>query len=116
MNRQRATRAVGRCDETQSPALLIVGNVRLLVTRRNAGDIGLDPDLQEMHAFALRWIEFAVRDAASRTHPLNIAPLDDGTRADAVLVLELPFEHVSQDLHVAMAMRAEAHARLDAVF
>ena len=30
-------------------------------------------------------------------------------------VRELPFEHVADDLHVAVAVRAEAHARLHAV-
>jgi hypothetical protein len=35
--------------------------------------------------------------------------------AQAVLVLQRTFQHVAEDFHVAVRMRAEAHARRDAV-
>ena len=64
---------------------------------------------------ARRRVELAVQHAAARAHALHVARRDDRAVAHAVLVRQLPVEHVGNDLHVAVAVRAEAHARLHAV-
>src|SRR5262249_45817694 len=46
----------------------------------------------------------------------HVAGADGGSSAGRVLVSELTGQHVADDLHVAMAVRAEAGARGDAVF
>ena len=69
-----------------------------------------------MHEIVLRRIEFAVHDAGARAHALHVARLDDRTGAHAVLVLQRAFQHVADDFHIAVAVRAETHARLHAVF
>jgi hypothetical protein len=89
--------------------------VLLLVLRRDAAHVRLDPDLQEVHGLGLRVIELAVLDAAAGAHALHVAGADDGTRARGILVRERAVEHVADDLHVAMAVRGEAGARDDAV-
>ncbi len=53
--------------------------------------------------------------ARPRAHALHIPWRDDGSIAHAVLVLERTFEHIAQDLHVAMTMRRKAPARLHAI-
>src|SRR5262249_49804808 len=60
-------------------------------------------------------VELAVLDARPRRHALHVAGPDHRAGAEAVLVLERSLEHVRQDLHVAVAVRAEAGARLHAV-
>ena len=71
-------------------------------------DIRLNPDLQKMQLVRLRAVELAVPHAAARAHALHVARADGRSRADGVLVRELPFEHVADDLHVAMPVGAEA--------
>ena len=54
--------------------------------------------------------------AAAGAHALHVSRPDRGAGADGVLVRELAFEHVADDLHVAMPVGAEALARRDAIF
>ena len=61
-------------------------------------------------------VELAVRDAGARAHALHFAGHDRGAVADAVLVAERALEHIAHDLHVAVAVGAEAGAGCDAVF
>jgi len=56
-----------------------------------------------------------VTNAGAGRHDLHVPGTDDRSGADAVLVLQRPFEHVGDDLHVAVSVRAEAFARLDAI-
>src|SRR6266700_27199 len=56
-----------------------------------------------------------MRHPRARAHSLQVARDDDRAIAHAVLVLERAFEDPGDDLHVAVAMGAEALARLDAV-
>ena len=66
-------------------------------------------------------VELAVLDAAAGAHALHVAGTDHAGRAAGAPVPMLsrcassPDEHVADDLHVAMAVRAEAAARGDAV-
>ena len=72
--------------------------------------IGLNPDLQQMHGFFARRIKFAMAYAAAGRHVLHVAGLDDTTVAHGILMLKLTAQDVSDDLHIAMRMRAETHA------
>src|SRR5947209_6316078 len=88
----------------------------LLVRRRDAVALRLDPDLQEVGNALLLVVVFAVAHARSRAHALHVAGNDGRAVADRVLVPQRALEHVSDDLHVAVAMGAEPGARLHAVF
>src|SRR5579862_2636637 len=69
-----------------------------------------------MHCIGLRRIELAVANAATRGHALSIAGQNHRTGSETVLVLELAFENVSDDFHVAMRMRRKSIIRRDPVF
>src|SRR5688572_21226978 len=116
MHAYRAAGPVGRCDEAQAPALFTGGEVPLLVGGRDAGGAGLDPDLQEMRDAGPVLVEFAMAHAAAGAHALHVAGHDGGAVPHGVLVAERALEHVAEDLHVAVAVRAEARARPHAVF
>lgn len=60
-------------------------------------------------------VELAVRNAPARAHQLNPARLELPPVAHAVLVLQRAFQHVAENLHVAMRMRPEALPRSNAV-
>ena len=65
---------------------------------------------------AVGMIEFAMPYTAPGTHALNIARRDHRHVAHAVPVCQLSREHVADDLHVSVAVTAEAGARIDTVF
>jgi hypothetical protein len=77
--------------------------------------IGLQPNLQEMHALGRRGIEFTVPHARARAHALYIAGSNRRAVTERVFVGKLAREHVADDLHVAMPMRAEAGAGQHAI-
>src|SRR6185437_10616647 len=113
-----AVRACGAADEMQvaaAPALARVVEMLLLVAGREPARLRLDPDLQEMHRLALRAVVLAVGDAGARGHALHVARPQHRAVAHRVAMRERAFEHVAQDLHVAMGVRAEAAAGLHAV-
>ena len=68
-----------------------------------------------MHALSRRGIELAVAHTGARAHALHVAWTDGRAVAHAVLVLERAFQHIGDDFHVAVAVRAEALPRLDLV-
>jgi hypothetical protein len=104
-----------RGDQAQAAALLVGLEALFLVFRRDPGHVGQDPELQEVRGLRMRAVEFAVQHAASRAHALHVARADRGTRAGGIAVRQLAFQHVADDLHVAVAVRAEARARHHAV-
>jgi hypothetical protein len=107
---------VGRGHEAQ--AALLVGGAEglLLVARRDARLGGLQPDLEEVHRVGRRGVELAVGHAGARAHALHVARADDRAGAHRVAVLEPALEHIRDDLHVLVAVRAEALLGLHAVF
>jgi hypothetical protein len=107
--------AVGRGHQAQLAALLGLGERLLLVAGRDAGDVGLDPDLQEVRHLLGRVVELAVLHAGAGAHALHVAGRDALDVAHAVLVREVALQHVADDFHVAVAVRAEAGAGRDAV-
>jgi len=96
--------------ETQPAALVLVGNGLLLVARPHPGELRQDPDLQEMRGLLRRMVELAVLHAPAGAHALHVAGRDGLDVAHGVLVGQFAFEHVTDDLHVAVAMPAEALA------
>jgi len=123
MDRHRAFGTVGRGHQRQLAALGVGVEVLLLVTRRDALAVGQDPDLQEMRRAVGSVVELAVAHAGAGAHALHVAGADHaghcGTGfavAHAVLVRQRAVEHIADDLHVAVAVCAEASAGGDAVF
>jgi hypothetical protein len=89
--------------------------VALLITRRRAFGCGRNPDLQEMYGLGLRMVVFAVGDAGSCAHQLDVAGHDHRARAHGVLVFQRAFQHVRENFHVPVRMLAETLRRCDAV-
>src|SRR5262245_56783687 len=116
MDRDGPVTAIRRCDKLQLAALRRLREVCLLIARRDSNEIWLDPDLEEVHERLVRRVVRAMEHASPGAHPLHIARPDDRAGSHRVLVLEGAFEHVADNLHVAMAMGAETPARLYAVF
>jgi len=77
--------------------------------------IGLDPDLDEMQSLRLRRIVFAMLHAATRTHDLDLPWNDLRVVAQAVAVLDEPFEDIREDFHVPMPVGRKTHRRVDEV-
>jgi len=92
------------------------GHGFLFIARLNADHIRLDPYLQKVRLRPLCVVELAVAHAAARAHALNITRRNAFDIAHAVLVGQVARQHVTDDLHVTMAVGAKAGARGDAVF
>src|ERR1019366_5523884 len=60
-------------------------------------------------------IELAVNHSAPGRHMLHIAALQYCAMPHVVLVLQLPFDHVGDDLHVPVGMRPETAAARNAI-
>mmetsp|Transcript_1065 Transcript_1065/g.2840 ORF Transcript_1065/g.2840 Transcript_1065/m.2840 type:complete len:213 (-) Transcript_1065:201-839(-) len=125
MDRDRPAGSVAGRHQAQLAALGGGVEMLLLIARRDAaqGGVGLDPDLQEMRGPVLGVIELAVLNAGAGAHALHITGADDAAVgrallavAHAVLVRQFTVEHIADDLHVAVAMGAEAGTRGDPVF
>src|SRR5205085_2636394 len=72
-------------------------------------------DLQEMYWRGARGIELTMAHARARAHPLNIARTDRGAVTDRVLVRELTAQHVADNFHVPVCVRAKSRTGLDAI-
>jgi hypothetical protein len=115
MNRRRPIAPVRRNDEHLRRIRLFRPRLPLSVTRSQTAFPRLNPDLQKVKRIVAAGIELAVRHAAACAHQLNLARLERAAVTHAVLVLQRAFEHVAEDLHVAMRMRAETLAGRNAV-
>src|SRR5690348_5106196 len=111
----RAVCAVGRRDKAQPAALLLGRKVLLLVGRCQACHARLDPDLEEMRGALRIVVELAVQHPRAGAHALHVAGHNRRAVAHRVLVRQRTVEHVAHDLHVAVAVRAEAGARANAI-
>jgi hypothetical protein len=97
--------------------LVAAVEVLLLVAGLDAAVPRQDPDLQEMRGLVGRVVELAVQHAGAGAHALHVAGADDTRHGAAVLavahavaVRQRAVEHVGHDLHVAVAVGAEAGA------
>ena len=116
MNLDRAVAAVARRDQRETALPIRQRKRPLLVTGWDARAFRQQPDLEKVSRLAVRRVPLAVQDAGAGAHALHVADVDDGTGAQAVFVPQRAFQHVGDDLHVAMRMRTEALSRRDAVF
>ena len=108
--------AAGCGDQPQAALLVASGKGFLLVAGFDASHIGLDPNLKKMRCLLRRMVELAVLHTAPGAHALNVAWRDALHVAHAVLVRELAGQHIADDFHVAVAVRAKAGAGCNAVF
>ncbi|KAG1256364.1 hypothetical protein G6F65_016343 [Rhizopus arrhizus] len=115
MDLHRAVFTIRRHQGLQPATLLRVAESALFVLRGNAGHVGLDPDLQHVRFGVRQRVELGVHHTAASAHPLHVAGLDGRTAAHAVLVRNGAVQHIGDDLHVPMAVRAEAAAGSNAV-
>ena len=88
----------------------------LLIARIDAELGRLYPDLQEMRLPLGAVVELTVHHAAAGTHALHIARQDGGAIAHVVTVGQGAGDHITDDLHVAVAMGAETGTGLHAIF
>jgi hypothetical protein len=107
INLDRPSGAVVRSNQSQLPTLLRFRKTFLLVARFQPLLRGRNPDLQQVRRLRRRRIVLAVPNSSSCGHPLSVARPDHGSRPQAVLMLELTREDVSDDLHVAVRVRRE---------
>ena len=110
-----AVGAIGRGDQAPAATHGVERQFLLFVAGRRAALGWLDPDLQQMRFLVGQRVEFAVHDALAGRHALHLAAPDDAAVAQAVLVLQGAGQDVGDDLHIPVAVRAEAHARRHAV-
>src|SRR6266850_2233052 len=104
----RSLAPVPRRKQAKRSLPLVGREVLLLVAGREAALLGDDPDLQEVHRVGPGGVELAVRDAGTRAHALHVAGPDLPTAAGGVAMCQPALEHVGQDLHVPVRMRAES--------
>ena len=111
-----ALRTAGRGYQAQYAVFFGRRKCFLLVRRRNAAHIGLDPNLQKMGGGIGRVVELAVLHAGARAHALHIAWRYAFDIAHIVFVRKVARQHVADDLHVPVAMGAKPGTGRDAVF
>ena len=95
--------------------LVLHGESLLLVLRRDAELVGDEPDLEQMEGLVGGGIHLAVAHAGSGGHVLQLSGNQGLTCAGTVFVPDGAFENISEDLHVAVWMLAEARRGSDAI-
>src|SRR5262249_51174590 len=76
----------------------------------------LNPDLQEVRRLRVGRIELTVAYARASTHALHVAGVNDRAHARTVFVRQLAFDHVGDDLHILVPVRAKPHPWCDVIF
>src|SRR5437870_7591867 len=87
---------------------LLIGRLEVLGSRRN-------PNLDRVYGIALRCIPLAMDDAAAGRHRLDFVGPQNVALTCTVSVLQAAFEHVSDDLHVAVSVWSESFAWSDTI-
>ena len=64
----------------------------------------LNPDLQKVQLFRLRWIKFAVTDSTARRHQLKFPRRQSRHITCAIFVGDFAVEYVADNFHIAMAV------------
>src|SRR6476661_7054912 len=115
MNCHGSIDTVGRSDQAQAAAFFRVVEILFLIAGVNANSIGYKPYLQEMDFLGLRRVEFAMLHPCAGAHPLNVAGANNGTITHTVLMGKGSVQHVADDFHIAVTVRAETASRLDGI-
>src|SRR5690606_482067 len=112
---QRAFGPVRGHQQAQAATLLLRGEALLLVAGGDPGALGQDPDLQEVGGPLRVRVELGVGDPGAGAHALDLAREDALDVAHRVAMHQRALQHVADDLHVAVAVGAEALAAGDPV-
>src|SRR5450432_417844 len=110
----RTIATIARCHQAQPipellrETLLLVSGFQPLLRREY-------PDLQEVHAFLVRVVEFRMCDACAGRHALHLAGDDNGARADTVLVLQGALQYPRQNFHIAVTVLPKAAPGLNSI-
>jgi len=105
-----------RGNAAQGTTLGCGWHLLLFVAGGNAAHIGFNPNLKEMRGLSRCVVELAVLHTTARAHALHIARRDALDVAHVVFVGQVAAEHVADDFHVPVTVRAKARARRNAVF
>ena len=95
------------------PVFVVKGD--LVVAGSHTLLVGEQPDLEELDFLIAILIVFAVRDAGTGAHHLDVSMLDDGYIAHAVFVLQVTVQWNGNDLHIIMWMGAKASCGSDLI-
>src|SRR5215813_3593132 len=115
MNLHCARGALPGSDRQQRAGALLRRKPLLLVRGRQPCAFGQHPHLEQLDRRFFRKVEFGMRDARARRHPLYFPGANQPGAASAVLVPQRAFQHVGHDLHLAMRMRRESPSARDHV-
>src|SRR5215510_9681860 len=115
MNLHCARRALPGSDGQQPAGALLGRKLLLLVRGRQPGAIRQYPHLEQLNRRVFRKVEFGMRDARARRHPLHFAGANQPGATGAVFVPQRALQYVGHDLHLAMRMRRESPLARDRV-
>src|SRR5215217_213969 len=107
MNCYGSISTVGRSDQAQAAAFFRVAEILFLIAGVNADSIGYKPYLQEMDFLGLGRVEFAMLHPCAGAHPLNVARANSRTIAHTILMGKGSVQHVTDDFHIPVTVRAE---------
>ena len=113
---QRASMSVGRGDDAQHTPTLRRAEALLLMAGLEPSFRCAQPDLKNVRPVGPRRIRFAVANAASGGHALELASVDDARATHRILVRERALANVGDDLGIAVRVAREACAWRETVF
>src|SRR6266498_577650 len=116
MNSYCTVVSIGRNNQTQLVALLVIGKFLLLIFRCKVLFLWQNPYLQEMDRGVSRRIGFAMSHAGAGAHTLRITATNNRSVAHAVAMFQSAFQNISNYFHVAMPMGRKSMFRLHEVF
>src|SRR6058998_4267325 len=96
-------------------ALLDSRECHLLIGRLEVLRSGRNPNLDRVYGITLRCIPLAMDDAAAGRHRLDFVGPQNVALTCTVFVPQAAFEHVSDDLHVAVSVWSESFAWSDTI-
>ena len=108
--------AAGGHGDGKQLACAIFERVALLFPRRRQlRHGGEEPELHQLRRLGFGWVELRVAQARAGAHALDFSGRDDAGVAHRVAMLELPFDQIGDDFHLAMGMERESAAGGDGV-
>ena len=106
---------LGACDKARCGRTAVDGAWQMLVARRLAVTLAVQPDLEQVNGRRRGGVAFGVPDATARADQLDVARLEHAQVAFGVGVLQGAFEDEAQDLEVVMGVFWKARAAGDDV-
>lgn len=106
---------IWRQDLKKSILFIFLPDGNLVVAGCNVAFVREHPYLKEFDRFVGVLVVFAVLDAGTSAHHLDISFSDDGTISHAVVVLQVALQWDADDFHIIMRVGTEAHTPADGV-